>query len=638
MPPLPRLRSLRRSKKTRWGPPSPPVRRSRHSLASTGRPCGAGRSSISSWRKMFMMLKGLMRQQESQVAPRRRRYTQEEQQCVPVRGNPCVKSTLNGMLLQGFADAVRATYEAEQRMEECSAMFPDTQTVIAAGRCYLGSRVVVEDNTTVLKASPPNHHLRADSRNLLATDPEGCSTTHFLNTPAIGCSTITSLNTPAIGCSTITSLNTPAIGCSTLTSLNTPVIGSHEELRKVEDIRELRQPAKGLLEAGLVYAIHQEDCGTRYARVNLVNTSLFLHSLQNQCPPLGAVTVRGDKPEDCHVCMTAFNDTVKRPCSLPCGHTFCSLCVDGLIKKDEVTCPTCRDIHDVPKSGRFPVNYVLEAVIQRRQREQETLFCSPCQPDKDTETEESSSPAVISSDDTDTEEESSPPVISSDRKTSKSHRPLKTVVMIVIGLCLSVLVYYYDDIGTLPRAAQQANEKDSVDGATTGKLRKDATLPRLRSLLQEQEDKVVAALTACQEVQAQLGQYRATLQGWEEQHQQLEENVMMLKGLMRQQESQVAAKKKAVQQEEQQLRAVLGTLRQVNTERDALAVVADAVRATYEAEQRMEECSAMFPDTQTVIAARKVSGLVMRRMSALRNSQRLMRISDLVFHIMWMGM
>lgn len=73
----------------------------------------------------------------------------------------------------------------------------------------------------------------------------------------------------------------------------------------------------------------------------------------------------GDNPEECPVCMTAFDDTVQRPRTLPCGHTFCTSCMDKLNDKDTVTCPTCRVVHAVPEEGQFPVSYIVEAFIKR---------------------------------------------------------------------------------------------------------------------------------------------------------------------------------------------------------------------------------------------------------------------------------
>lgn len=73
----------------------------------------------------------------------------------------------------------------------------------------------------------------------------------------------------------------------------------------------------------------------------------------------------GSNPEDCSVCMMTFDDAVQRPRSLPCGHTFCSMCVNGLMKEDQVTCPHCRTRHTLPREGYFPINYSLESGLKK---------------------------------------------------------------------------------------------------------------------------------------------------------------------------------------------------------------------------------------------------------------------------------
>lgn len=81
--------------------------------------------------------------------------------------------------------------------------------------------------------------------------------------------------------------------------------------------------------------------------------------------PHAASLFQGDTPEDCLVCLTPFNDTLQRPRTLPCGHSFCTQCINGLQEQDPVTCPTCRCRHTVPEGGQFPISYTLEAVIKR---------------------------------------------------------------------------------------------------------------------------------------------------------------------------------------------------------------------------------------------------------------------------------
>ncbi|XP_063855675.1 uncharacterized protein LOC135097658 [Scylla paramamosain] len=72
-----------------------------------------------------------------------------------------------------------------------------------------------------------------------------------------------------------------------------------------------------------------------------------------------------DNVEDCPVCLATFDDTLRRPRTLPCGHTVCSPCIDGLKQQGAVTCPTCRASHAVPEAGQFPISYAVEGLVRR---------------------------------------------------------------------------------------------------------------------------------------------------------------------------------------------------------------------------------------------------------------------------------
>ncbi|KAK8372397.1 hypothetical protein O3P69_014582, partial [Scylla paramamosain] len=85
-----------------------------------------------------------------------------------------------------------------------------------------------------------------------------------------------------------------------------------------------------------------------------------------------------DNVEDCPVCLNTFDDTLRRPRTLPCGHTVCSPCIDGLKQQGAVTCPTCRVSHAVPEAGQFPISYITEGFIRRLRR----LASLPAEPGK----------------------------------------------------------------------------------------------------------------------------------------------------------------------------------------------------------------------------------------------------------------
>ena len=45
-------------------------------------------------------------------------------------------------------------------------------------------------------------------------------------------------------------------------------------------------------------------------------------------------------------------DTFKEPRELPCGHTFCTICLERLIEDSQfVDCPSCRSKHVIPRNG-----------------------------------------------------------------------------------------------------------------------------------------------------------------------------------------------------------------------------------------------------------------------------------------------
>ncbi|XP_053636908.1 uncharacterized protein [Cherax quadricarinatus] len=69
------------------------------------------------------------------------------------------------------------------------------------------------------------------------------------------------------------------------------------------------------------------------------------------------------KPEECTVCFNNYDD-LRRPQSLPCGHTFCSQCIEDTIKNVQLICPSCRTEHSATAATQFPINYGLEELIK----------------------------------------------------------------------------------------------------------------------------------------------------------------------------------------------------------------------------------------------------------------------------------
>ncbi|XP_063599739.1 uncharacterized protein LOC134776041 isoform X1 [Penaeus indicus] len=68
---------------------------------------------------------------------------------------------------------------------------------------------------------------------------------------------------------------------------------------------------------------------------------------------------------ECKVCLDAYNDCEKRPRNLPCGHSFCSSCIEDLIRQGMLTCPNCRARHTCSDVTNFPFAYELEELINK---------------------------------------------------------------------------------------------------------------------------------------------------------------------------------------------------------------------------------------------------------------------------------
>lgn len=68
--------------------------------------------------------------------------------------------------------------------------------------------------------------------------------------------------------------------------------------------------------------------------------------------------------QECKVCLEDY-DAERRPRNLPCGHTFCSLCLDGLISLGSLSCPTCRRKHYGMDATFFQINYALEELLSQ---------------------------------------------------------------------------------------------------------------------------------------------------------------------------------------------------------------------------------------------------------------------------------
>ena len=73
---------------------------------------------------------------------------------------------------------------------------------------------------------------------------------------------------------------------------------------------------------------------------------------------------------NCPICLENFKD----PRSLPCVHSFCFQCLQGLYQNrnpgNNVSCPVCRKMFQIPQGGlkSLPLNFVLQNLIEAKDR------------------------------------------------------------------------------------------------------------------------------------------------------------------------------------------------------------------------------------------------------------------------------
>ncbi|CAL4097081.1 unnamed protein product, partial [Meganyctiphanes norvegica] len=84
---------------------------------------------------------------------------------------------------------------------------------------------------------------------------------------------------------------------------------------------------------------------------------------------------------ECSICSLNFNNSSRRPRNLPCGHCFCSPCLDRIISKGSKTCPTCRQNHNAKDAASLGINFILEDLAQK-------LILSSCAPVVTTEVDD----------------------------------------------------------------------------------------------------------------------------------------------------------------------------------------------------------------------------------------------------------
>ncbi|CAL4102211.1 unnamed protein product [Meganyctiphanes norvegica] len=68
------------------------------------------------------------------------------------------------------------------------------------------------------------------------------------------------------------------------------------------------------------------------------------------------------EPLECSVCYLRYTGD-RRPRVLPCGHTFCTDCLNTTIEGRSRKCPGCREYHRALQVEQLPINFNLETLI-----------------------------------------------------------------------------------------------------------------------------------------------------------------------------------------------------------------------------------------------------------------------------------
>ncbi|KAK4321812.1 hypothetical protein Pmani_007439 [Petrolisthes manimaculis] len=64
----------------------------------------------------------------------------------------------------------------------------------------------------------------------------------------------------------------------------------------------------------------------------------------------------------CAVCSEVYQSGIREPLALPCGHSFCRMCLDAVKRTGNFLCPNCRQTHNNVNVEQLSVNYALLSV------------------------------------------------------------------------------------------------------------------------------------------------------------------------------------------------------------------------------------------------------------------------------------
>ena len=76
------------------------------------------------------------------------------------------------------------------------------------------------------------------------------------------------------------------------------------------------------------------------------------------------------KGPECSICLEHYNDENKCPWLLSCGHSVCQICLERLLRRNSIHCPTCRKTVGVPTGvAGMPRNFALLEIVNETPNE-----------------------------------------------------------------------------------------------------------------------------------------------------------------------------------------------------------------------------------------------------------------------------
>lgn len=224
------------------------------------------------------------------------------------------------------------------------------------------------------------------------------------------------------------------------------------------------------------------------------------------------------------MCLDTYDQSEKRPKVLPCGHSYCSICVDDLVKEYSLTCPKCRARYAVSDASQFPFAYDLEEVLSKMR--------------------------MI-------------PTVTTTAKTR-------------------------------PKSGRGISRK-------------------LNSLREEQENTILNSTSDCEETLSQLHGYNNDLGEWVADHEELINKLLYMinlhkkaQQLLEKEQDRVMELHQAGKQQQQVLRMAEDSLVAARTAKEVVTAIDRADRYHLAAEEWIQKCQSLFPDTDTVHMSIKV--------------------------------